>query len=84
MSEDVAQKYMRITNEIGPNTASSRYLSFEALSKLAAKSTPPEVRAEVEERASNGEKVTAAVIGNTAPWQIASRRSFQINRRLTF
>jgi len=59
MSEDTAQKYMRIARELDGNTESSRYLSFEAMAKLAAPSTPAEVREEVMERASNGEKVTA-------------------------
>lgn len=44
MSEDTAQKFMRIARELGSNAESSRYLSFEALAKLAAPSTPEPVR----------------------------------------
>jgi len=62
MSEDTAQKFMRIARELGENTESSRYLSFEALAKLAAPSTPELVRTEVLERAAKGEKVTAKEI----------------------
>ena len=84
MHRETASTYMRIANEYGENVGRVRHLSFRALAALAAPSTPPEVRAEVEERASKGEKVTAAAAGNTAPDPLASRRSFQIDRRLTF
>lgn len=67
MSEDVAQRYMRIHTEFGANTAHVRHLSFRAFAALAAPSTPPEVREQVEERASKGEKVTAARLFRASP-----------------
>lgn len=60
-------------------TSLDKGVEMDALIKM----NEPE-RKKVIERAAQGEQVSAVVIGNTAPWQIASRRSFQINRRLTF
>ena len=59
LSERTAQKFMSIAREIGPNAKDSSHLSFEALAKLAAPSTPEPVRTEVLERAASGERVTA-------------------------
>lgn len=84
MSADTASRFINVANNIGEKFRSVRNLPPTALYALAAPSTSTEVREQVEERASKGEKVTAAEIGNTAPWQIASRRSFQIDRRLNF
>lgn len=60
MSERVAQNYMRVCNEFGSNTKPVSDLNFKAL--LALSYAQPEVREQVEERASKGEKVTAAEI----------------------
>lgn len=62
MHRDTANAYMRIATEYGENVGHVRHLSFRALAALAAPSTPPEVREQVEERASKGEKVTAAEV----------------------
>ena len=62
MSEDTAQNLMRISNQFGENTEHVRHFSYKALIALSSKSTTPEVREQVEERASKGEKVTAADI----------------------
>jgi len=59
MSEDTAQNLMRIHTEFGSNTERVRNLSYRALIALSSKSTPPEVREQVEERASKGERVTS-------------------------
>jgi hypothetical protein len=59
MSDDTAQNLMRIHTEYGANTERVRHLSYRALIALSSKSTPPEVRTEVEARSSKGEKVTA-------------------------
>lgn len=60
MGERVAQNYMRVCNEFGANTNRVSDLSFKAM--LALSYAPAEVREQVEERASKGEKVTAAEI----------------------
>lgn len=43
MSQDNAQRYMRIADEFGDNTARVRHLSFSAFAALAAPSTPEPV-----------------------------------------
>lgn len=65
MSEDTAERYMKVSTEFGANSAPVRNLNFKALTALAY--SPPEVRAEVEERAAKGEMVTAAEPLSTAP-----------------
>lgn len=62
MSADTAHNYMRVTNVYGDKFGTVRNLAPTALYALAAPSTPPEVREQVEERASKGEKVTAAEV----------------------
>lgn len=62
MSRDSAHRFMTIAGELGPNVEHVRHLSSRTLYALAAPSTPEPVRAEVLERAANGEKVTAKEI----------------------
>jgi hypothetical protein len=62
MSEDSAARFINVANNLGDKFRSVRNLAPTALYALAAKSTPPEVREQVEERAAKGEKVTAAQI----------------------
>lgn len=76
MSERVAQNYMRVCNEFGANPKPVSDLNFKAL--LALSYAPPEVRAEVEERASRGEKVTAAEIEDLKRQIVAAREEAEI------
>jgi hypothetical protein len=62
MSQSTATNWMQVANQYEGKFVNVANLSISALYALAAPSTPPEVRAEVEERAANGEKVTAAEI----------------------
>jgi predicted ribosome quality control (RQC) complex YloA/Tae2 family protein len=62
MSRMTASKMVNVAERFGADVKAPLHLSFEALSALAAPSTPEPVRTEVLERASNGEKVTAREI----------------------
>jgi len=57
-----AQRFMAIADRFGMNATIPTHLSFEAMSALAAPSTPDEVIEEVTDRASGGETFTAADI----------------------
>jgi len=57
MSERTAQRYIQITNQYGANATRVSNLSFKALALLSSETTPPEVRAEVNERAGRGENL---------------------------
>lgn len=62
MSAETARKYMRVTTELGSKFQPSWNLPVSALYALSAPSTPEPARAEVLDRAANGEKVTAKEI----------------------
>jgi hypothetical protein len=56
MSEDSAARFINVANNLGDKFRSVRNLAPTALYALAAKSTPTEVREQVEERAAKGER----------------------------
>lgn len=60
MSERYAQALMQIASVYGDKPAPGADLGFKALRELAAPSTPPEVRDQVEALVVDGQKVTAA------------------------
>jgi hypothetical protein len=59
MSRQTADNLVHVANVYGDKLPSISNLAPTALYALAAPSTPPEVREQVEERAAKGEKVTA-------------------------
>lgn len=62
MSDRTARRFISVANNMSGKLASLSNLGREAIYALAAPETPPEVREQVEERASKGEKVTAAEV----------------------
>ncbi len=62
MSNPTASRFMNVAEQFGGKSFSVKDLTPTALYELAAPSTSPEVREEVEQRAADGEDVSAAEI----------------------
>ncbi|MFG1418917.1 hypothetical protein V5F38_12195 [Xanthobacter sp. V0B-10] len=60
MSRSTANKLMNVADVYGGKSVSLTQIGTEALYELAAPSTPPEVRDQVEALVIDGQKVTAA------------------------
>lgn len=76
MSRQTADNMVHVANVYGAKLPSISNLAPTALYALAAPSTPPEVREQVEERAVAGERVTVArfLISTVPPAQPAAVR----------
>ncbi|MFG1433365.1 DUF3102 domain-containing protein [Xanthobacter sp. V2C-8] len=68
MSRSTANKLMNVADVYGGKSVSLTQIGTEALYELAAPSTPPEVRDQVEALVIDGQKVTAADVKRPRGW----------------